>query len=361
MNHKKRIALLFGGQSSEHEVSCVSGATVAGAIDREKYDLLLIGITKEGRWLKANSVEEIRSGAWRNSATEAALLPDATLKSVLVRSENGCRLLPVDVIFPVLHGLYGEDGCPQAIAELAQIPYVGCGVLSSALTMDKALTKAVLSRLGIPQTAFRAFRREELDDFAPVAADVEAKIGYPAFVKPANAGSSCGISRVSSREELRDALKLAASQDCKVIVEAEVRGRELECALLGGWNAETAGVGEILSAAAFYDYDAKYKNPASKTVIDPRLPAGKSEEICAMAVKVYRALDCRGLARADFFLEEGTNRVVFNEINTIPGFTSISMYPKLWEAAGLSLEDLVQRLIDSAAVTAHFAQPPALR
>lgn len=360
-NRKKRIALLFGGQSTEHRVSCLSAATVARAVDSEKYDLLLVGITEEGRWLRARSVDDIASGAWRRGTEGAVLLPDASLKSVLLRSERGCELLPVDIVFPVLHGLYGEDGCPQAVAELAQIPYVGCGVLSSALTMDKAVTKAVLSRLGIPQTPFLAFRREELADFAPVAAAVEEKIGYPAFVKPANAGSSCGISRASNREELRCALKLAASQDCKVIIEAEVRGRELECALLGGWDAKTGGVGEILAASAFYDYDAKYKNPASKTVVAPRLPAGKSDEIRAMALKVYRALDCRGLARADFFLEEGTDRVIFSEINTIPGFTAISMYPKLWEAAGLPLKELVQRLIDSAAVTDHFAEPPALR
>jgi len=354
MEKKKRIALIFGGQSSEHEVSCVSGATVAGAIDRSRYDVLLIGITKKGKWVRADSIEQIKSGAWRESRTGAALLPDAALKSVLLHGEGGFSLMPVDIVFPVLHGLYGEDGCPQAITELAQIPYVGCGVLSSALTMDKAAAKAVLARLGVPQTPYLVFRREELDDFGRIASMVDESLGYPVFVKPSNAGSSCGVTRVVSREKLGEAVKLAASQDCKIVIEAEVRGRELECALLGGWNAEASGVGEILAGAEFYDYDAKYRNPASKTVIDPELPAGKREEIRALALKVYRALDCRGLSRADFFLEKDTDRVIFNEINTIPGFTAISMYPKLWEAAGISLNELVQKLIDSAAVTEHF-------
>jgi D-alanine-D-alanine ligase len=354
MGQKRRIAVIFGGQSSEHEVSCVSGATVAGAIDRSRYDVLLIGITKDGTWLKADSVEQIKSGAWRESRTGAILLPDASLKSVLLRKEDSFSLVPVDVVFPVLHGLYGEDGCPQAIAELAQIPYVGCGVLSSAVTMDKAAAKAILERLGVPQTPYLVFRREELEDFSRIASLVAEKLGYPVFVKPSNAGSSCGITRVKAQDGLRKALKLAASQDCKIVIEAEVRGRELECALLGGWDVKASGVGEILAGAEFYDYDAKYRNPASKTVIDPELPAGKREEIRTLAVKVFRALDCRGLSRADFFLEKGTERVIFNEINTIPGFTAISMYPKLWEAAGIPLNELVQRLIDSAAVTEHF-------
>ncbi len=351
MERKKRVVLLFGGQSSEHEVSCHSAATVARNVDPEKYDLLLVGITKEGRWLKVGSVEEIESGEWEGSQTGAALLPDASLKSVLIHDESGFSLVPVDVVFPVLHGLYGEDGCPQGIAEMAQIPYVGCNVASSAVTMDKAATKAILERLGVPQAPYLAFRREELEDMDAAAVKIESALGLPVFVKPSNAGSSCGVSRAADSAELKRALELAASQDCKVVVEAEVRGRELECALLGGWEVRASGVGEILAAAEFYDYDAKYNNSESKTVIDPELPAGKRDEIRGWAVKIFRALDCSGLSRADFFLENGTNRVIFNEINTIPGFTAISMYPKLWEAAGVPLPRLVDKLIESAAVT----------
>lgn len=358
MNQKKNIMLLFGGQSSEHEVSCMSGCTVAENIDRSKYDLLLVGITKDGRWLKANSVDDIRTGAWRDSETTAALLPDAELKSALLIGNGGFGLYPVDILFPVLHGLYGEDGCPQGIAELAQIPYVGCNVLSSAATMDKVTTKAVLAGLGIPQTPYMSFRREELADLNDVAGRIIIQLGLPVFVKPSNAGSSCGVTRACSRGEIVEALKVAAAQDCKVLAEAEVRGRELECALLsgpGGWDVQASGVGEILAAADFYDYDAKYNNSESRTVVDPPLPKGAREVIRALAVKIFRALDCEGLARADFFLEGGTNGVIFNEINTIPGFTAISMYPKLWEAAGLSLPALVQKLIDSAAVTRRKA------
>ena len=351
METKKKVALLFGGQSSEHEVSCVSGATVARNIDREKYDLLLIGITKEGRWLHVDSTDQIASGEWRRGRRGAALLPDAALKSVLLSDGEKFSLARVDVLFPVLHGLYGEDGCPQGIAELAQIPYVGCDVLSSAATMDKATTKAVLARCCIPQARYAAFRREELDDMGGVVRRVESELSYPVFVKPSNAGSSCGVSKAGSRAQLVEALKLAAAQDCKVIAEETIVGRELECALLGGWDAEASGVGEILAGAEFYDYDAKYRSSASRTVVDPPLPPGKREEIRAMAKKIFRALDCRGLSRADFFLEKDTDRVVFNEINTIPGFTAISMYPKLWEAAGVPLPELVEKLIESAAVT----------
>ena len=347
METKKKVALLFGGQSSEHEVSCVSGATVARNIDREKYDLLLIGITKEGRWLHVDSTDQIASGEWRRGRRGAALLPDAALKSVLLSDGEKFSLARVDVLFPVLHGLYGEDGCPQGIAELAQIPYV----LSSAATMDKATTKAVLARCGIPQARYAAFRREELDDMGGVVRRVESELSYPVFVKPSNAGSSCGVSKAGSRAQLVEALKLAAAQDCKVIAEETIVGRELECALLGGWDAEASGVGEILAGAEFYDYDAKYRSSASRTVVDPPLPPGKREEIRAMAKKIFRALGCRGLSRADFFLEKDTDRVVFNEINTIPGFTAISMYPKLWEAAGVPLPELVEKLIESAAVT----------
>ncbi len=350
MGRKKRVALLFGGQSSEHEVSCLSAATVARNVSGEKYELLLIGITKEGRWLKVDSVDAIESGAWREGKIGAALLPDASLKSVLLSGGGEYSLLPVDVVFPMLHGLWGEDGCPQGIAEMAQIPYVGCNVESSAVTMDKVATKAILERLGVPQAPYLAFRREELADLDAAAEKISRALGFPVFVKPSNAGSSCGISCASNLEELKTALQLAITHDYKVVIEAKVVGRELECAVLGGWNAKASGVGEILAATDFYDYDAKYNSSESKTVIDPILPDGSCEEIRSWAVKIFRALDCSGLSRVDFFLSDD-GRVIFNEINTIPGFTAISMYPKLWEAAGISLSSLIEKLIESASVT----------
>ncbi|MBP5211301.1 MAG: D-alanine--D-alanine ligase [Pyramidobacter sp.] len=357
MNGKKNLVLLFGGQSSEHEVSCVSAATVAGAVDRERWDLLLIGITKDGRWLKTVSVDDIASGAWRDSTVRAALLPDAGLKSVLIDDNGVLSLVRADVVFPVLHGLYGEDGCVQGLLELAQIPYVGCGVLSSAVTMDKATTKAIVARLGVAQAKYLAFRREEMRALDALCERIETELGYPVFVKPSNAGSSCGISKACNRGELEKALRLAAEHDFKIVVEEAIVGRELETAALGGWDARVCGVGEILATAEFYDYDAKYKDSTSRTVLNADLPAGKADEIREAAKKIYQALDCDGLSRVDFFLEKGTDRVIFNEINTIPGFTSISMYPKLWEAAGVPLPELVARLIESAAVTPHRQEP----
>lgn len=352
--NKKKLVILFGGQSSEHEVSCISAATVADNAPTEKYDLVLIGITKDGRWLKVNSVAEIRNGLWKHSAVTACILPDAILKSVMFRDGDRVSIEHVDVVFPVLHGLYGEDGCVQGLCELAQIPYVGCGVCSSAVTMDKVSTKAVLERLGISQAPYVAFRREELEeDMGGACALIAEKLSFPVFVKPSNAGSSCGITKVDSEAGLLPALCLAAAEDCKIVVEQGIAGRELECAVLGGWDAQASGVGEILAAAEFYDYDAKYNNSESRTVIGPKLPEGKTDELREMAVKIYRALDCRGLSRADFFLENGTNRIIFNEINTIPGFTSISMYPQLWAAAGIPLPGLVEKLVDAACVTSR--------
>ena len=354
MNDKKNLVVLFGGQSSEHEVSCVSAATVAGAVDTKRYDLLLIGITKDGRWLKTDCLDDVKSGKWRESTVRASLLPDAGLRSVLIDDNGKLSLVPVDVVFPVLHGLYGEDGCVQGLCELAQIPYVGCGVLSSAVTMDKATTKAIVERIGVTQAKYLAFRREELADMDSVCERIEMGLGYPVFVKPSNAGSSCGISKASDRVELKKALEIAAQNDFKIVVEEAIVGRELETAVLGGWDGKVCGVGEILATAEFYDYDAKYNDSTSRTVLNAELPAGKTDEIREAAKKVYRALDCDGLSRVDFFLEKGTDRVIFNEINTIPGFTSISMYPKLWEAASVPLPELVERLIESASVTPHF-------
>lgn len=345
---KKTIAVLFGGQSSEHDVSCMSVQNVVANIDKSIYEIILIGITKDGRWLLADSVEAIANGQWKDSKTKVVFSPDAADKCIwLIRGENA-QSIDIDVAFPVLHGLYGEDGTVQGIMELAKIPYVGCGLLSSALTMDKLYTKLLVDTLGIRQARYVAVSKAELSDMDRVVARVEEKLDYPVFVKPCNAGSSQGVSKADDKASLEASLLLAAEHDRKILVEETIVGRELECAVLGGEECRASGIGEVLAAAEFYDYEAKYHNAESRTVISPKLPLGKEEEIREDALKIFKKLDCYGLSRVDFFLEKDTNEVVFNEINTIPGFTAISMYPMLWEAKGISKALLVEKLIQSA-------------
>ena len=347
---KKNLAVIFGGRSSEHEVSCISVVTVAKAVDTEKYNIYLIGITKDGNWLKADSIDAIENGSWRNSNVRAFISPDT--KGELIIDENGKNTyVKLDVIFPVLHGMYGEDGTIQGLFEMADIPYVGCGVFASAASMDKFYTKMVVDTLDIRQAVYVPVLRDQLSDIDSVVDRVESKLSYPVFVKPSKAGSSKGVSKAKDRDTLIEGLEEAARHDYKILVEEAIVGRELECGVMGyGDNTKASGVGEILAAeeAAFYDFDAKYNNADSKTVINPDLPSGKEEEIRSDAVKIFNALDGFGLSRVDFFLEKDTNCVVFNEINTLPGFTGISMYPMLWNAKGFNIEKLVDTLIDMA-------------
>ena len=345
---KKTIAVLFGGQSSEHEVSCISAGTVIKAIDTDKYEIVRIGITKEGHWLYVDSTDAIANGQWKQSRVTAIISPDATRQEVICIGPEGTKTIHVDLVFPVLHGMYGEDGTVQGLLELAKLPYVGCGVIASALGMDKLYAKIVVDTLGIAQAKYVAVRKSELADMGKTVAKVESELAYPVFVKPSNAGSSKGISKAHNREELEAAFLEAANHDVKILVEETIYGRELECAVLGGEDVKASGVGEILAAAEFYDYDAKYNNAESKTVIGPELPEGKEEEIREAAVRIFKALDGFGLSRVDFFLENETNRVIFNEINTLPGFTGISMYPMLWKAKGIEIRELVDRLIELA-------------
>nr|WP_024834840.1 D-alanine--D-alanine ligase family protein [Clostridium sp. 12(A)] len=347
---KKNAVVLFGGQSSEHVVSCMSVINVINHINREIYDLLLIGITEDGHWIKTDSVEAIQDGSWKNGSVSAVLSPDATMKSVILLDGEKTELVKADVVFPVLHGLYGEDGTIQGLLELSGIPYVGCGVLSSAVSMDKLYTKIIVKDLGVRQADYIAVMRHELHDLDPIVKKVEDKFTYPVFVKPSNAGSSKGVSRAEDGRELKEALILAGEHDRKILVEEMIVGREIECAVFGGGNTpvEASGVGEIVAAAEFYDFDAKYYNSESKTVVDPTLPEGAAETIKSAAKAIFQAVDGYGLARVDFFVkEDGT--VVFNEINTMPGFTAISMYPMLWEHAGITKEELVNRLLKHAA------------
>lgn len=372
---KINIAVVFGGQSSEHDISCISVQTIAKAIDKEKYDITYIGITKDGHWLLVDSLESIEDDSWRKSEVSAIISPDATRKEIIISGVNGTTTKHIDVIFPVMHGMYGEDGTIQGLFEMAKIPYVGCGVLASAVGMDKVYTKIIVDDLGISQAEYVLVRAAEVERAQglgvvgtgnSVGADnngnigitmdelvtrVEAKLSYPVFIKPSKAGSSQGVSKAHDRAELIEGLKLAAKHDTKILVERNVVGREIECAVLGtAVSPDASGVGEILAAAEFYDFDAKYSNADSKTVISPELPDGKAEEIRQAAKAIFSAVDGYGLARVDFFLEKETNKVIFNEINTLPGFTSISMYPMLWKAAGLSIEEQVEKQIRLAMV-----------
>lgn len=345
---KKVIAVLFGGQSSEHDVSKVSAAAIISKINQDKYTIIPIYITKEGHWLLYDGpVENIQNDTWEKYATSAILSPDATHKGIFRIVGEKLKLIPIDLIFPVLHGANGEDGTIQGLFELAKIPYVGCGVLSSAVSMNKAYTKIVVEKLGICQAKYAVVYRADVENNIEEAIEkIEEACGYPCFVKPACAGSSVGITKAHNRDELVDGLWVAAKEDRTIVVEENITGYELECAVLGNTDVKASAVGQVLAAAEFYDYDAKYNNKESKTVIPAPIPKDKTEEIRENAVKIFKALEGRGLSRVDFFMEEGTGRIVFNEINTLPGFTPISMYPMLFNEAGITTEELVDKIID---------------
>ena len=344
---KQNLAVIFGGQSSEHEISCMSASNIIQCIDAQRYNIILVGITKEGHWVEAADLNAVQDGSWRQSKTSIVLSPDATRKGLYRMSEDEkVQFVHLDVIFPVLHGLYGEDGTVQGLFKLAGIPFVGCGLFASAAGMDKLYTKIIVDTLGIRQAKYVPVYKEELPKMDEVVARVESALEYPVFVKPSRAGSSKGVNKAVNREQLKNALIEAADNDRKILVEETIIGREVECAVLGNLDVKASGVGEILSADEFYDFDAKYYNSESKTLVDPPMPENMREQIREDAVKIFMALDGRGLSRVDFFLTE--SGVVFNEINTLPGFTAISMYPMLWEAQGIPKKELVQKLIDLA-------------
>ncbi len=348
--NKLTVAVIFGGQSSEHEVSRVSASSIISNLDQEKYYVIPVGITKAGKWMIYNGpVDNIKNGEWEKFGTPAILSPDASQKGLIKIVGDKAKLIPIDLVFPVLHGKYGEDGTIQGLFELAQIPYVGNGVLSSSISMDKAFTKIIAKNAKIPQAKYIEVRSGELNRIKSVATKIEKKLGYPSFVKPANAGSSVGITKAHNKDELIEGLKSAAEHDNKIVVEKGIVGREIECAVLGnGHNISASCVGEIFAAAEFYDYDAKYNNSDSKTVVPAEISEEKQNEVRNMAIRVFEAVDGSGLARIDFFIEDGTENVIFNELNTLPGFTPISMYSMLWNACGKSMRELLDELIDLA-------------
>ena len=347
--NKKNIVVIFGGQSPEHEVSLNSASMIISNMNEEKYYIIPIGITKEGQWLIYDGpVEHIKTGEWKKYGTPAIISPDATQKSILKIIGDKIKKIPVDVIFPVLHGKWGEDGTIQGLFEMAQIPYVGDGVLSSCVSMDKVFTKMIAKSVNIEQAKYLWFYTYELEHCENILNQIEKELQYPCFIKPANTGSSVGITKAHNREELKKALYYAAKFDTKVIAEEFIDGREIECSVLGNENPIASGVGEIFSAAEFYDYDAKYNNAESKTVVPAELDKEITDKIRKIAIKIFKAVEGTGLARVDFLIQKNTNHIIFNELNTMPGFTSISMYPMLWEAEGKSKELLIDELITLA-------------
>jgi D-alanine-D-alanine ligase len=353
MKKKIRVGVIFGGRSSEHEVSLVSATSVINALDGNKYEVIPIAITQEGRWLtRSDALRLLKNKSKIEHLPEHVLLPDPRKQS-LVLVKNGTSSgddRPVDVLFPVLHGKYGEDGSLQGLMELADIPYVGAGVLGSAVGMDKIVQKQILAQEGIPIPDFISFTwTEYIASQAELIKKIEKKLKYPCFVKPANTGSSVGISKAHNRKELLDAIEYAGQYDRRVIVEKAIsHAREIECSVLGNDDPIVSMPGEIVPSNEFYDYDAKYVDGKSKVIIPARLPKSAVEKIRTIAVRTFKALDCSGMARVDFFVVGNGRKIYLNEINTIPGFTSISMYPKLWEASGLSYPVLLEKLIQLA-------------
>jgi D-alanine-D-alanine ligase len=367
MARKLRVGILFGGRSGEHEVSLLSAASILQAIDRSKFDVTPIGITKEGRWLAAGDARGLLNGdksavARRLRAGDPETTPGAKLlhegMPTLLAPEPGAQASQakaLDVVFPVLHGTFGEDGTIQGLFELAGIAYVGSGVLGSSAGMDKDVMKRLFAQAGLPIVKHVTLLRADWEKSPRKAvARIEAALKYPVFVKPANLGSSVGISKAHDRKELGPALTLAARYDRKIVVEEGVggkksRARELEVAVLGNDDPKASVVGEIIPGKEFYDYEAKYLSEGSVPVIPAQLTRSESKKIREMAVEAFKACDLAGLARVDFLMEpDGRKRIYLNEVNTLPGFTQISMYPKLWEATGFSYKDLITRLIELA-------------
>ena len=350
---KTTVAVVFGGVSPEHEVSRLSVTSVLSNLDRERYQVRMVGITKEGQWmLYTGPVEAISPGDWERLPeylTPCVLSPDRTHHGLLLLEGNGWQVCPVDVVFPVLHGRNGEDGTIQGLLELAGIPCVGCGVMASANCMDKDTAKRLFTAAGIPNARWIILTREDLSRPEEVEQRILGAFGYPAFVKPANAGSSVGVSRAEDLESLKISLESAFAQDDKVIVEETIRGAEVECAVIGNDSPAASDViGEIVPVRALYDYEGKYLDGSTDLYIPARLGEEQTQTIRRYAVEAYRALGCQGLARVDFFALPDGQSVILNEINTMPGFTNISMYPKLMMASGFTYGSLLDRLIQLA-------------
>ena len=346
---KLSVCVLFGGISPEHEVSLRSAESVLNHMDPDKYNIFPVGITKEGDWIlyAGTDYSLLPTGQWRDYPLNRRAAISPVRGQGLLSFEGDCVVRErIDVVFPVLHGENGEDGAMQGLLQMAGIPYVGPHVSASAVAMDKTLTKLVADNAGIPQARWQLVRREDLESrMDHVIAALEGQFAYPMFVKPAGTGSSVGVSKAADRESLEAALIGASVYDRKILVEEFIHGREVEVAVMGNDNPVASVCGEIDAGAEFYDYDAKYLTDTSTAYVPARIPEETSEQVRDAAVRIYSAIGCQGLSRVDFFVTYEDNRVVFNEINTLPGFTSISMYPKLFAASGIDYSELIDELL----------------
>src|SRR5438105_11337808 len=345
-----RIGVLFGGRSTEHEVSILSAQSIISAMDPQRFEPVPLYIDRNGRWLVGGSLKRL---VGKDAPGKYVYLPPDPTQHSLVPAQDGVGqpplMPPLDVIFPVFHGLNGEDGTIQGVLELANIPYVGAGVLGSALGLDKIYMKRAFAAAGLPIVDYLPITRRQYErDPDAFILLVEEKIGYPCFTKFANSGSSVGTTKAHRRAELVEGLRLAGTFDRKLLVERAVDARDLEVSVLGNDEPEASVVGEVVPAHEFYDYEAKYLDEGSRLLIPAPIDAGVAEKVRAMAIEAFQAVDAAGMARVDFFLERTTGRIVLNELNTIPGFTRISMYPKLWEASGLAYPKLIERLVELA-------------
>ncbi|MBI4468694.1 MAG: D-alanine--D-alanine ligase [Acidobacteria bacterium] len=350
--NKLRVAIIFGGRSGEHEVSLESAASIIRAIDKRRYQVVPIGITKQGRWLFSHDSTRLLPAEIMTGPNEpVAMLADPTRREMArFGPESHVRWLErIDVVFPVLHGPYGEDGTIQGLLDMADVPYVGCGVLASACGMDKVIMKHLFHEAGLPNVHVVSFLRDRWAEApARILSRINNELGFPVFVKPANLGSSVGISKAANRAQLIQAIHLAAGYDRKILVEETIVGRELEVSVLGNDEPVASLPGEIIPGDEFYSYDDKYVKHDASLVIPAHLPKKIINELQKLAIRAFQSIDGSGLARVDFFLEAKSHRIIVNEINTMPGFTSISMYPKLWEASGISYPRLIDRLIQLA-------------
>lgn len=346
--NKIKLAIVFGGMSTEHDVSIVSGTSIINNLNKEKYEIYPIYIGKTGYW-------------YTYMPTKRVYKVGDSIDNISSLSNPIQYLSQMDCIFPVLHGLYGEDGSIQGLFELTKVPYVGCKILSSSISMDKVYTKIIFEKAGLDQAKYIYIREnsgkyiyvdenfnEIICTLEQVTEIIEEKLEYPMFIKPSNSGSSVGINKVNNTQGLKEAVIYATKFDKKILIEEGINGREVECAVLGNEEVQASCIGEVLSAEEFYSFDSKYNNNESKTQIPANLPTQISEEIKSKAIKAFKAVDGKGLARVDFFVEQGTNRIIINEINTLPGFTTISMYPKLFEAIGINYDQLLDKIIELA-------------
>ena len=351
---KLKVAVIFGGRSGEYEVSLISARSVLSVLDPIKYEVMQIGITHEGAWLTGSNVRDVLAGETKGNLDHIALLGDPSLPGLhrlrkTDHNETLELLSEVDVIFPVLHGTFGEDGTLQGLLEMANVAYVGAGVVGSAVGMDKGVFKDVMRAIGIPVVESIIILRSEVErDAEAIIRKAEQVSNYPLFTKPANLGSSVGVSKCCNRSDLQEGLLEAAAYDRRILVERGVNAREIEVSVLGNDDPQASVPGEILPSREFYSYEAKYVDGTSGLLIPAPIPTELSEQARMLAVQAFRAIDCAGMARVDFLLDKDTGELFLNELNTIPGFTHISMYPKLWEATGLTYVQLVDRLIELA-------------